>query len=113
MIPIARPILGEEEVAAVKEVLGSGMLAQGPKVKAFEAAFDLPEGSGPRLDLARTADQELKIGKENAEDYPAAQPFITEGSVVTLHIIQTGGAEDITCELELDSLDDDEGESEE
>src|SRR5438132_12989889 len=39
MIPIARPILGEEEVAAVKEVLASGMLAQGPKVKAFEAAF--------------------------------------------------------------------------
>ena len=39
MIPIARPILGEEELAAVKEVIASGMLAQGPKVKAFEAAF--------------------------------------------------------------------------
>src|SRR5947199_3330583 len=39
MIPIARPILGDEEVAAVKEVLASGMLAQGPKVKAFESAF--------------------------------------------------------------------------
>src|SRR5256884_4612682 len=39
MIPIARPILGDEEVAAVKEALASGLLAQGPKVKAFEAAF--------------------------------------------------------------------------
>ncbi|MGQ0796766.1 MAG: DegT/DnrJ/EryC1/StrS family aminotransferase [Methanobacteriota archaeon] len=39
MIPIARPILGDEEVAAVRDVLASGMLAQGPKVKAFEAAF--------------------------------------------------------------------------
>jgi len=39
MIPIARPILGEDEFAAVKEVLASGMLAQGPKVKAFEDAF--------------------------------------------------------------------------
>jgi perosamine synthetase len=39
MIPIARPILGEEEFAAVKEVLASGKLAQGPKVKAFEEAF--------------------------------------------------------------------------
>lgn len=39
MIPIARPILGEEEVAAVKEVLASGMLAQGLKVEAFEEAF--------------------------------------------------------------------------
>ena len=39
MIPIARPILGEDDFAAVKEVLASGMLAQGPKVKAFEDAF--------------------------------------------------------------------------
>ena len=39
MIPIARPILGEEEFAAVREVLASGMLAQGAKVKAFEEAF--------------------------------------------------------------------------
>src|SRR5438309_11960838 len=39
MILIARPILGDEEVAAVKEVLASGVLAQGRKVKAFESAF--------------------------------------------------------------------------
>src|SRR5439155_16706847 len=39
MIPIARPILGEDELAAVREVLASGMLAQGPKVEAFENAF--------------------------------------------------------------------------
>ena len=39
MIPIARPILGEDELAAVKDVLASGMLAQGAKVKAFEEAF--------------------------------------------------------------------------
>src|SRR6266581_226672 len=38
-IPIARPILGEEELAALREVLASGMLAQGPKVEAFERAF--------------------------------------------------------------------------
>src|SRR5256886_9787528 len=39
MIPIARPLLGEEELAAVREVLASGMLAQGAKVEAFERAF--------------------------------------------------------------------------
>src|SRR3989454_627776 len=39
MIPIARPLLGDEELAAVREVLASGMLAQGPKVEAFEKAF--------------------------------------------------------------------------
>jgi dTDP-4-amino-4,6-dideoxygalactose transaminase len=39
MIPIARPQLGAEEEAAVIEVMRSGMLAQGPRVKAFEQAF--------------------------------------------------------------------------
>jgi len=38
-IPIAKPIISHEEVAAVSEVLMSGMLASGPKVTAFEQAF--------------------------------------------------------------------------
>jgi perosamine synthetase len=39
MIPIARPIFGEEEFQAVRDVLASGILAQGPTVRAFEEAF--------------------------------------------------------------------------
>lgn len=39
MIPIAKPLLGPEEAAAVIEVLNSGMLAQGQKVAEFEQAF--------------------------------------------------------------------------
>lgn len=39
MIPIAQPLIGDEEKQAVLEVLDSGILAQGPRVKAFEAAF--------------------------------------------------------------------------
>ncbi len=39
MIPIARPILGEDEINAVGDVLQSGQLAQGPKVKEFEEKF--------------------------------------------------------------------------
>ncbi len=38
-IPAARPIIGEEEVAAVSAVLRSGMVAQGPEVAAFEEEF--------------------------------------------------------------------------
>jgi dTDP-4-amino-4,6-dideoxygalactose transaminase len=39
MINMAKPQIGEEEKQAVLEVLDSGMLAQGPRVKAFEESF--------------------------------------------------------------------------
>lgn len=39
MIPIARPDIGSPEEAAVKRVLASGILAQGPEVNAFETEF--------------------------------------------------------------------------
>jgi dTDP-4-amino-4,6-dideoxygalactose transaminase len=39
MIPAARPIIGDEERAAVDAVLASGMIAQGPEVAAFEQEF--------------------------------------------------------------------------
>ncbi len=38
-IPVARPLLGDQERAAVDRVLRSGMLAQGPEVAAFEREF--------------------------------------------------------------------------
>jgi perosamine synthetase len=39
MIPIAKPFIGEEEINAVTEVLRSSTIAEGPRVKDFEAAF--------------------------------------------------------------------------
>ncbi|MCC6146919.1 MAG: DegT/DnrJ/EryC1/StrS family aminotransferase [Anaerolineaceae bacterium] len=39
MINIAKPVIGPEEKQAVMEVLDSGIIAQGPRTKAFEEAF--------------------------------------------------------------------------
>lgn len=39
LIPIARPLLGEEESEAVTRVLASGWVSQGPEVAAFEREF--------------------------------------------------------------------------
>ena len=38
-VPIAKPIIGDEEIENVVEVLKSGMIAQGPKVAEFEEKF--------------------------------------------------------------------------
>lgn len=39
MIPIAKPMISDDEIQAVTEVLKSGMLAQGKVVEEFETAF--------------------------------------------------------------------------
>lgn len=39
LIPAARPIIGEDERAAVDRVMRSGMIAQGPEVATFEQEF--------------------------------------------------------------------------
>ena len=50
--------------------------------------------------------------EEHAEDYPATQSAIEEGSVISLHIIRTGDAEDVTCQLEMQSQSDEDDDSE-
>jgi dTDP-4-amino-4,6-dideoxygalactose transaminase len=45
VIPVMRPVLGEEEALAVAEVVRSGWVAQGLKVTAFETAFSAKVGA--------------------------------------------------------------------
>jgi perosamine synthetase len=45
VVPLARPVLGPEEEAAVIEVLRSGQLSLGPRVPAFETRFAAQVGA--------------------------------------------------------------------
>lgn len=46
MIPVIRPVLGDEEARAAAEAVASGWIAQGPRVAEFEAAFANAIGTG-------------------------------------------------------------------
>ncbi len=52
MIPIMRPLIGEQEVAAVAEVVRCGWVAQGPRVAEFEHAFAAAVGAGHGVALS-------------------------------------------------------------
>lgn len=53
MINIAKPMIGPEEKKAVLEVLDSGIIAQGPRVKAFEESF--AQMCGTKFAIATTS----------------------------------------------------------
>ena len=53
MIPIAKPLIGEEEKSAVMRVLDSGMLASGPRTEEFENKF--AEYIGTKYAIATTS----------------------------------------------------------
>jgi dTDP-4-amino-4,6-dideoxygalactose transaminase len=53
MIPIAKPLIGEEEKTAVMKVLDSGMLAGGPRTEEFEKKF--AEYVGTKYAIATTS----------------------------------------------------------
>jgi perosamine synthetase len=61
-IPPARPLIGEEERAAVDRVMRSGMLAQGPEVAAFEREFDQHFGLGRACVAVNSGTSGLHLG---------------------------------------------------
>jgi dTDP-4-amino-4,6-dideoxygalactose transaminase len=50
-VPLARPSMGEAELSAIAEVIESGWLTTGPRVKAFEAAFARHVGAAEAVAL--------------------------------------------------------------
>src|ERR1700690_4413799 len=115
-IPLARPVLGEEEERAVLEVLRSGQLSLGPRVPAFESAFAARVGarfacavsSGTAgLHLALRAggvadgDEVVTspfsfVASANAVLYERAKPVFADIDPVTLNIDPAAAAAAVT-----------------
>ena len=73
-IPAAKPIIGDEERAAVDAVLASGMVVQGPQVKAFEEEFGAQVAGGAHAVAVNsgTSAQHLATLASLGETDPAA-----------------------------------------
>jgi len=100
VIPIAKPLLGDEEKRAVVDVLSSGMLASGPKVKEFEERFAKYVGvkyavatsSGTTaLHLALLS---LGIGKGNEVIIPSFSFIATANAILFC------GAKPVFCDID-------------
>ncbi|WP_338538510.1 DegT/DnrJ/EryC1/StrS family aminotransferase [Janibacter terrae] len=61
-IPPAKPLIGEEEIEAVTRVMRSGMIAQGPEVKAFEEEFSAHFGLGRPCAAVNSGTSGLHVG---------------------------------------------------
>jgi perosamine synthetase len=116
VVPLAQPVLGHEEEAAVIEVLRSGQLSLGPHVAAFEQAFAARLGIGHAsavssgtagLHLALRAvgveegDEVVTspfsfVASANAVLFERARPVFADIDPVTLNLDPTAAAAALT-----------------
>ena len=75
-IPPARPLIGDEERAAVDRVLRSGMLAQGPEVAAFEQEFSDHFGLGRACVAVNSGTSGLHLGLLSAGVGPGDEVIV-------------------------------------
>ncbi len=103
MLPFTRPSIDEDTIREVAEVLRSGWLASGPKVKAFEAALSEYCGGRPvRSQTSATASLEhallaCGIGGGDEVIVPAMS------FVATANVVVRTGARPVFVDVELDS----------
>ncbi|MEK6968836.1 MAG: DegT/DnrJ/EryC1/StrS family aminotransferase [Nanoarchaeota archaeon] len=104
MIPIAKPIIGEEEKRAVLEVLNSGMLAQGKKVTEFETNFANYVGVKHAIATSNgttALHAALLAHGIGPDDEVITTPFTF---IATANAIKMVGAKPVFVDIEEDSL---------
>jgi len=102
-IPAARPIIGDEERAAVDAVLRSGMLAQGGEVAAFEREFGAALAGGRPAVAVNSGTSGLHLGLLAAGVGPGDEVIVPSFTfAATANAVALTGATPVFADIEPD-----------
>jgi perosamine synthetase len=103
MIPVARPIIGDDECAAVERVLRSGMIAQGSEVAAFETEFADALVEGRRCVAVNSGTSGLHLGLLAAGVGPGDEVIVPSFTfAATANSVALTGATPVFADIEGD-----------
>ncbi len=102
-IPAAKPIIGDEERAAVDAVLASGMLAQGKQVAEFETEFSSVLVEGRAAVAVNSGTSGLHLGLLAAGVGPGDEVIVPSFTfAATGNAVALTGATPVFADIELD-----------
>ncbi|GAA4347424.1 DegT/DnrJ/EryC1/StrS family aminotransferase [Angustibacter luteus] len=105
MIPAAKPIIGDEERAAVDRVLRSGMVAQGPEVAAFEQEFAEHVVEGRTCVAVNSGTSGQHLGLLAAGVGPGDEVIVPSFTfAATANSVALTGATPVFVDIELDQF---------
>ncbi|WP_413451072.1 DegT/DnrJ/EryC1/StrS family aminotransferase [Georgenia phoenicis] len=105
LIPAAKPLIGDEERAAVDAVLRSGMVAQGPQVAAFEEEFAAALVDGRRCQAVSSGTAGLHVGLLAAGIGPGDEVIVPSFTfAATANSVALTGATPVFADIDPDSF---------
>lgn len=103
MIPVAKPIIGDEECAEVERILRSGMIAQGAEVAAFESEFADALVGGRRCVAVNSGTSGLHLGLLAAGVGPGDEVIVPSFTfAATANSVALTGATAVFADIESD-----------
>lgn len=103
MIPIAKPLLGDEEASAVRKAIMSGWVAQGPMVEAFEKTFARSVGARHACAVANGT-AALHLALLAAGVMPGDVVItVSHSFIATANAVRHCGAEPLFIDIEPDT----------
>jgi perosamine synthetase len=103
-IPISRPFVGEEELAAVQEPLREGWVVQGPRVAEFESKIAAFCGVGHAV-ATTSCTTALHVGIAGLGAGHGDEVVVPAFTwISTANVVEYVGARPVFCDVELDSF---------